>query len=218
MTQANQTNQTDFVEALICDLEPVRRARPWSHAMFIWCGLSWCLVGGVILTIGPLREGITGELLASPRLALELAIGIIAGIAAIAAGLELGVPGSPATPRLSSAPLLLFAAWVLIILFEFVNPIGEPPSSAMRAHCFLQTMLVSLPSATMALYLLQGRILFDTGRAGLLVGTAAAAVPALWMELSCMNEPMHALQFHLSPILLIGAITALIAHRLLARP
>jgi hypothetical protein len=211
-------SQMEFVEALVDDLEPVRRAGSWSHAMFIWCGLSWCLVAGVILTIGPLREGIAGELLASPRLALELAIGIMAGIASIAAGLELGVPGSPAPPRLWSAPLVLFAAWVAIILFESIYPIGQAPPNAMRAHCFLQTMLVSLPSATVAFYLLHGRILFRAGRAGLLAGTAAAAAPALWMELSCMTAPMHALQFHLSPILLVGVVTAFLAHRLLLRP
>jgi hypothetical protein len=210
-------SQREFIEALAADLEPVRGARPWSHAMFIWCGFSWCLVGAVVLSIGPLREGILDELLASPRLALELAIGIMAGIAAIAAGLELGVPGSPAPPRLWSPPVLLFTAWVAVILFEWIYPIGLAPSTSMRGHCFLQTMLVSLPSATVALYLLHGRILFKAGRAGLLAGTAAAAIPALWMEFSCMTEPMHALQFHLSPILLIGVVTAFLAHRLFAR-
>ena len=210
-------SRTDFVDALVQDLEPIRRARPWAQALFVWCGFSWFLVAVVILTIGPLRPGIVAEVLASPRLTFELAIGLFAGIAAIAGGLELGVPGSPAPPRLWSAPLLLFAAWVLVILFEWIHPGSAPASTAMRAHCFLQTMLVSLPPATAALYLLHGRILFDTGRAGLLAGSAAAAIPALWMELSCMTEPMHALQFHLSPILLVGGVTALLAHWFLAR-
>ncbi len=210
-------SQTDFLDALVKDLEPIQRTRSWSQAMIIWCVFSFGLVGAVILTIGPLRADILDELLASPRLFLELAIGIMAGMAAIAAGLEVGVPGSPAPSRLWSAPVLLFTAWVIVILIGLALPAAGHPSKAMRAHCFLQTMLVSLPSATMALYLLHGRILFKHGRAGWLAGTAAAALPALWMDLSCMTAPMHALQFHLSPILLIGAITAFLASRLLVR-
>jgi hypothetical protein len=86
-------------------------------------------------------------------------------------------------------------------------------SAPMRRLCFLETMGVSLPSAAAALYLLNGRILFAPGFAGLLTGAAAAALPTLWMELACMSEPIHALKFHLSPILMIGIITAQLAYQ-----
>ena len=57
---------SDLVDALVSDLTPSRQPAPLPHAMFAWCGISWGLVGAVILTVGPLREGITTELIESP--------------------------------------------------------------------------------------------------------------------------------------------------------
>ena len=82
-------------------------------------------------------------------------------------------------------------------------------------HCFIETLLVSLPPFSVALYLLRGRILFARAGAGLLVGMAAAAIPALWMHVTCMIEPLHVLTFHLSPVLIIGLLGAIVAHRVL---
>jgi hypothetical protein len=50
-----------------------------------------------------------------------------------------------------------------------------------------------------------------------MTGAAAAAVPALWMELACRTEPAHARRFHLSPILMLGVVTALLGNRFRAR-
>ena len=102
---------------------------------------------------------------------------------------------------------------MIVVLSSLINPIDAAHCGPMRAHCFLETLLVSLPSATAALYLMHGRILFAPSLTGLMTGAAAAAVPALWMELACITEPAHALKFHLSPILMIGVITALLAYR-----
>jgi len=210
-------SQEDFLDALVENLEPVQRARPWSRVLCIWCGFSGCLIAAVILTIGPLRDGILNEFLGSPRLILELAIGMLAGVAAIVVALELGVPGTPIPRRLWRAPPVLFALWAFVILAQLVHPASSGQgSNGMRTHCFLQTLSASLPSAMLAIYLLHGRILFETRRAGCLAGMAAAALPALWMEFSCMTSPMHALKFHLSPILLVGALTALLANLLVA--
>ncbi len=208
-------SRVDFIDSLVADLKPTRRSRPWSHVMFVWCGLSWSVVGLAILANGPLREGFAHELIASPRYMLELSFGVLAGLVSIAAGLEIGVPGSPKMSRLWSPPLLLFAGWAMTIAYGLTVPIAEFATGGMRAHCFLETILVSLPPATLAVYLLHGRIVFDAGRSGLLAGVAAAAIPALWMEFACMTEPLHALKFHLSPILLIGGFTALVTHWML---
>lgn len=207
----------DFVDALVADLEPVRPTAPWLHVMLAWCLVSWIIVGGAILASGPLRAGIVSELMGSPRFALELALGFAAGLAAIWAGLELGVPGAPSGPRLWTPPLLLFGAWTLAVGYELIDPSGPPRIDGMRVHCFMETLLVSLPPYTMALFFLRGRIAYAQTRTGLLVGAAAAAIPALWMHVACRAEPTHVLSFHLPPILIIGALGALVAHRVLPR-
>lgn len=217
MHKENKMLRPDFVDALVADLDPVRPATPWLHAMLTWCLVSWVIVGSVILASGPLRTGVANELMQSPRFALELALGFGAGLAAIWAGLEFGVPGAPAGPRLWTPPLLLFGAWTLAVGYGLVHPSDPATFDGKRVHCFMETLLVSLPPYTVALYFLRGRIAYAQTRTGLLVGAAAAAIPALWMHVACRAEPTHVLSFHLPPILIIGALGALVAHRALSR-
>jgi hypothetical protein len=210
-------SRPDFVDALVADLTPVRPATPWFRAMITWCLLSWLIVGGSILAMGPLRDGIFLELMASPRFALELALGFAAGLAAIWAGLELGVPGAPSAPRLWTPPVLFFGGWVLAVSYGLIQPSTASATGGMRMHCFMQTLLVSLPPCTVALYFLRGRIVYSQYGAGLLVGAAAAAIPALWMQVACLGGPPHILMFHLSPIVIIGLLGTVVARRFLPR-
>jgi hypothetical protein len=207
----------ELVDLLVADLEPVRPAASWRRAMFAWCLVSWAIVSVAILSSGPLRDGLLGELIGSPRLAIELAFGFAAGLAAIWTGLEFGVPGAPSRPRLLAPPLLLFCGWTLAIGYGLIHPSDPTTMDGRRVHCFIETLLVSLPPFSVALYLLRGRIVFARAGAGLLVGAAAAAIPALWMHAACTTEPLHALTFHLSPILIIGVLGAILARRVLPR-
>jgi hypothetical protein len=207
----------DFIDALVSDLDPVRPAVPRLRATLSWLLVSWVLVGGAILASGPLREGVATEFMRSPRFVLELALGFAAGSAAIWAGLEFGVPGAFSARRLWTPPLLLFGAWILAVGSGLIDLRMPVTLDGMRAHCFLQTFLISLPPYTMALYFLRGRTAYSQTSAGLLVGAAAAAIPALWMHVACQAEPMHVLIFHLSPILIVGFLGALVAHRVLPR-
>jgi hypothetical protein len=205
----------DLIDALVADLEPVRPAIPWRQAMVAWWVISWVVVGAAILASGPVRDGLIGGLIGSPRFALELAFGFAAGLAAIWTGLESGVPGAPSGPRSWAPPLLLFCAWTLAIGYGLIHPNNAATMDGKRVHCFIETLLLSLPPLSVALYLLRGRILFARAGAGLLVGAAAAAIPALWMQVTCMIEPLHVLKFHLSPVFIIGLVGAILAHRTL---
>jgi hypothetical protein len=75
--------------------------------------------------------------------------------------------------------------------------------------------MISLPPYTAALYFLRGRIAYARTQAGVLVGSAAAAIPALWMYVACQAEPLHVLIFHISPILIVGLLGAVVADRTL---
>lgn len=186
--------------------------------MFAWCVISWFVVGAAILASGPVRDDLLGELIRSPRFALELTLGFAAGLAAIWTGLEFGVPGARSGPRSWAPPLLLFCCWTLAIGYGLIHPNNAATMNGKRVHCFIETLLVSLPPFSVALYLLRGRILFARAGAGLLIGMAAAAIPALWMHVACMIEPLHVLTFHLSPVLIIGLLGAIVAHRVLPSP
>ncbi len=209
--------QSDFVDALVADLESVRPARPWSRVIIAWYLMSWAMVGGVLLTTGPLRADLITESLGSPRVVLELALGFAAGLAAIWAGLDLGVPGAPSPLRLWTPPVLLFCSWTLAIAYGLVDPGGPTTMEGKRVHCFVEILIVSLPPVTLAFYLLRGRVIFAQARVGLLVGAAAGALAALWMHVVCGVEPSHVLKFHLSAIPILGGLGALLALRVLPR-
>ncbi len=184
-------------------------------AIGVWCLLSWLFVGMEILLNGPLRQGVGTEILSSPRLALELSVGLGAGWAAIAVGLEMGVPGAPRGLRRSILPVSLLLGWALLAGSDGLSSAAALAPARMRASCFVETLLVSLPPWAFGLHLLRRRAIFRTGRAGFLVGAAAAAIPAFWMQLACVTEPHHNLTAHLSPILivgLLGTVTAFQVH------
>ena len=113
---------------------------------------------------------------------------------------------------------MLFGAWILAVGSGLIGAELRTASDGDRVNCFAQTLLISLPPYTVALYLLRGRIAYSQTRAGLLAGAAAAAIPALWMHVACQAEPVHVLLFHLSPILIIGLLGAVLAHWVLRRP
>lgn len=185
--------------------------------MLIWCLISWAIVGGAILSGGPLRDGVLGELVESPRFAVELGLGFAAGLAAIWAGLELGVPGGPSAGRLWSPPAILSSAWILVVGYGLLDPSTPPGMNGKRADCFIQILQTALPSLALAIYLLRDRIAFSQSAAGLLVGSAAAAIPVLWMHIACQSGSGHVLTHHFPSILVVGGLGALLARRLLAR-
>ena len=209
--------QPDFIDALVEDLSPVRPAPGRLRTLILWGALSWAFVSAAILLSGPLREGVLDELFRSPRLALELGIGIAAGLTALAAGLELGGPGSPSPLRLWLPPLVLIGCWVLLLSYAIGNPVVEPSLTGRREHCLVETLCSALPPLALGLHLLRKRVVFSRATAGLLVGAGAAALPAVWMQLACRVDPLHGMLLHLSPMLLLAAAGAVLAHRFLPR-
>jgi hypothetical protein len=208
---------SEFLDALVADLVPTRPATPQSRVLLLWCLSSWVIVAAAILAGGPLREGFAGELMVSPRYALELGLGLGAGFAAIWAGLEIGVPGGPSPARRWCPPLILIAAWTFIVALGLFQPSTPPSMNGKRIYCFAQILLASLPPLILAIHFLRPRLAYARSSAGFLVGVAAAAIPALWMQVACRTGAAHVLSHHLFPILLSAAFGAVVAQRALSR-
>ncbi len=204
--------RSPLIDALIEDLTPVRVARSWGSAVLLWAGISWVFVTSAVLMSGPVRSGAVAALVASPRSGLKLCLGLATGFTAIWAGLEIGVPGTPNTRRLWIPPLILFSGWLGLIAYGVAHPLFEVSMLGRREHCLAQSLVLATPPYLLALWLLRERIITAHAGAGLLVGAAAAAIPALWMQLGCLYDPVHALKFHLTPILIVGLAGALIGH------
>ena len=208
----------DFVDALVQDLEPVRPASPWLRTALVWFASSWLLLGGLMFATGPLREGLWSQLASSPGFALQLGLGISASLAAIAAGLELGVPGAPSGLRLGVPVALCFAAWTCVTAMGLLDPEPVASLSANRSRCPIQIVACALPPFVFALHLVRRRALSVSIAAGALIGLGAGAVPAWWMYLTCTADAMHVMTYHLSPLPVLGVLGAATAWALRTRP
>ncbi|MEE8166264.1 MAG: NrsF family protein [Myxococcota bacterium] len=207
----------DFAEALVDDLAPVRPAIGWMRALLTWTSLAWVFVSVLVLATGPLREGAIATLAITPRYTLEFALAVLGGLAAIAAGLELGVPGHPGTIRLLLPSVALLLGWLALLGYGLLDPVIETGMLGKRALCSYQTFAFALPPLALALYALRQRALFARTATGVLVGIGAAAIPAAWMQLACLYDPLHSLLFHLIPVALAGGLGGLAAHWILPR-
>ena len=216
MNESEIRTGAGFLDGLVEDLESVRPAMPWGLAIGVWVVASGLFVGITILASGPLRAGFDADL-TSLRLQLEVALGAGSILAMIAACLEWGVPGAPARGRLLAPGLLLAMGWLSVTIFGGGLPGPTPSMLGKREHCFISGILIALPPTALALGLLRQRLMLAHAAAGSLAGAAAAALPAIAMQLACMYEPEHALRFHFPPIILIAIIGGAAGHFMLPR-
>jgi len=202
-----------FVDALVADLHPVRPASALPRSLATWLPIVIATVTGLILATGPLRPGNAGPLM-TERLWLEVTAGLLAAVALIAAGLELGVPGRPRLSRLllpAAAGVALFCAFVLAggtLLPGLEGPV--PSMAGKREHCFIEGLMIGVIPAFLLVLRLPARALSAGAPAGALLGAGAAMLPAIGMQIACMYDAEHALHFHLPPILIIGTGAALL--------
>jgi len=207
-----------FVDALVDDLVPVRPASAWSRSLLMLMPIAVGLVTVLILATGPLRPADAGSLM-TERLWVEVAVGLLASIALVSAGLEVGVPGRPGLSRLLLPAALgagLFCAFILAGSTLLPGLEGPAPSMmGKREHCFIEGLVIGAVPALLLLSRLPARALSAGAPAGALLGAGGAVLPAIGMQIACMYEAGHALRFHLSPILLIGAASALLGAWLL---
>ena len=207
-----------LISDLVGDLTPVRRPGKTGRALALWLGVSGAYSAAMVLMTGPLRAGAAAALWSAPLYALEVAVAAAAiGLLAWAA-LRTAIPAEPQWDRSLGAPLAALAAWVLLLVVGLATePALETAMLGKRDHCFWQTVIFGVPSSALLLFAARGLLPLWPRATGALAGAAAAAWPALLMQLGCMYEPGHALGYHLSAIPLLAALGALVGPRVLAR-
>ncbi len=209
--------RSEFIDLLVRDLEPVHPAPSWRSATGGWLAASWGIVGTLILATGSLHADGLAHLIEQPLVGVGVILGILTSVGAIAAGLELAVPGAPPAGRLLAVPGLLLTAWFGVLLIDWSHGSGALEQMSNAPHrllCPMQTLLFALPPLAIALVQLDRRVPIASPLAGAVVGLAAGLVPAVWMQLACVSDPLHTFTHHLSPLLLLaplGALTGAIA-------
>jgi len=204
------TARGPLIDRLSAELTPARRLRRTGQLALLWLAGAWLFTVAAGLSVAPMRPGFAEQLLASPRFAAETLLGLVAGAVAIAAGFRAGIPGAGSARRLAWGSLSLLGAWTLAYVYGLHSPSLEPSTLGARPLCFAEVMLYGAPLLLGGLLLLRRLAPLDRVWTGAIVGAAAGAVPALFMELGCMYVPAHILVFHIAPIvpvILLGAAT-----------
>ena len=140
---AEQTEQ--LIERLAAEARPVRRLRQPLHRAGLWLLAVAILIGGAIAAFADWH--VFAERAQDPRLVLEMAGTLAAGIAAIVAAFELSLPDRPR--RWLLLPLPALALWLASSgygcyrLWLTAGPSGWELGES--AHCFRFILGASLP-------------------------------------------------------------------------
>ena len=197
-----------LVDTLASALTPVRPAPKLFLLIGMWLLGSLAYVALSTWVLGPLRPGVVSQLLNHPRFLFEMLLGLVAISVLAAALFYSAIPGRLTRPMAGLA-MGLVALWLLNHVAGLFSPALEPSMLGKRPHCFTETLLYALPPMLAALYWLHRLHPLHPLRSALAAGLAAGLLPAWYMQLACMHEPVHTLSHHVLPGLLIATLAPL---------
>jgi hypothetical protein len=200
----------ELIADLSRDLQPVRRAPNTNLLATAWFGLGAVFVVSATWLAGPVRPGAFAQLLAEPRFLLETLLGAVAIFWTGLLAFRGAVPAA-LTHRFAAAGSVLMLAWLAQYVFGLADPALEPSAVGKRNFCSLEVMVYSTPLILVGLFLARRLYPLNFVRTALSLGLAAGMIPALYMQLACMYEPVHILTFHVLPGLLMALAAAAIA-------
>lgn len=203
-------NHDVLIASLSRDLAPVLPPPRINMLAMIWILLSASYVVVVTHLLGPVRSGAFEQLATEPRFLLESLLGLAAIIWTSLVAFRAAIPAA-LTKQFAAVGFVLMALWLVQYVIGLVNPALEPSMLGKRGHCYLETMVYAFPPILLGLFLVRRLYPLRYLRTAMSLSLAAGMMPALYMQLACMYEPLHILTLHILPGLttvLIGAAIA----------
>ena len=200
----------ELIESLSHDLEPVSPAPNINATAAVWVVLSAAYVVAMTHLLGPIRPGAFSQLVSEPRFLLESLLGVAAIIWISVTAFRSAIPASLGR-TFATAGFVLLSLWLAQYVIGLVNPAMEPSTLGKRGYCLFETMAYSLPPIVIGLYFIRRLYPLQFTRTAMALSLAAGMIPALYMQLACMYEPLHILGFHILPglaMVLVGALAA----------
>jgi hypothetical protein len=203
-------NRENFIAELSQNLPPVKRLPNVNLLAIVWFIVSVVYVIVVINFVGPIRPGALSQLISSPRFLLETLLGVAAIFWVSLQAFRDAVPGM-LSHRFMSGGFILMLLWLAQYVIGFISPALEPSILGKRNFCLYETMIYSLPPIYVAWYLVRRFYPLHPVRTAMSISLASGMMPALYMQLACMYEPSHILNFHIIPGLLMVFVGVSIA-------
>lgn len=200
----------ELIESLSHELEPVSPVPGINALAALWVLLSTAYVVAMTYLLGPIRPGAISQLIAEPRFLLESLLGVAAIIWISVAAFRAAIPAS-LSKSFAMIGTVLLSLWLTQYVIGLVSPALEASTLGKRGHCYFETMAYSLPPILIGLYLIRRLYPLRFTRTSMTLSLAAGMIPALYMQLACMYEPLHILGFHILPglaMVLVGAVAS----------
>jgi hypothetical protein len=206
-------------EDLILELASTPAVPPGAGAIepraLRWLALATAIALLAIVLREPLRNESLASLLAGPREALGVGMGLLAILTAGLAAFRSGVPSLTSPMRHALWPLVFGSAWIGLLTLGALSGESGATVDRTRALCWLEVFVYGAPGLWLGLVALRRLWPLHGAWSGALLGFAAGAIPALIMDLACVNEPGHSLAYHVAPGLALAAVGALLGRRVL---
>ena len=200
----------DLIANLSRDLAPVSPAPNINLLATVWILLSAVFVVAVTHLYAPIRPGAFSQLTTEPRFLLESLLGLAAIFWTGLIAFRAAIPGA-LNRKFAAIGLILMALWLAQYVIGLFNSPLDPSTLGKRDHCFIETMVYSLPPIIIGLFLIHRLYPLRFVQSAMSISLAAAMLPALYMQLACMYEPSHILAFHIFPGLVMVLAGAAIA-------
>jgi len=205
------------LHTLVDDLTATGRPAQPGRSALAWCLLAMLATAGVMAAVQPFRAGFVEQLIATPRFALESLLGIIVCFAIAHAAFALGIPDMRSPWQRARVPLVLLAIWLGLFGIAVLAPVLPPSMAGKRPLCHIEVVAYALPLSIVGLLIVRRLLPLNAASTGAWMGFAAGLIPAFWMQLACMHDPVHNITWHLVPTAVAAAAGAGLGWWLLRR-
>ena len=196
-------NQENLIQSLSYNLAPVQKAVNSDVMALLWLLASGLYVMLASYFLGPIRPNALAQLMSEPRFLIEILTGLIAITLITLVAFRAAIPGALST-RLFLLALGLLGVWLSSYLLNLVNPALEPSMLGKREHCGIEIFIYAPLPIALAFGLTRRLYPLKPWNVTVLFSLAAGLLPALYMQLACMYIPVHILQFHIVPGIIVG--------------
>ena len=201
-------NESQFLDNLANDLKPNRFWSPVTRSMLFIVFLFVSNLAVLLYEQG-FRPGFVGELSSHPRFLLELLTSFSIIICCIYFTFISFVPGFKSSPWMKYLAYASVALFGLCLYLSFQSAAPESTFAGARHNCRDEVFLYSFIGLFVFSFF-AFRSAYPTHKWGyLFMGISSAMVSGTIMQIACMYSPMHALDHHYGPALLVATIVGI---------
>ncbi len=164
-------------------------------------------------TWGGIRSNAFEQLQSHPRFLLEFSSLVLLAVFSLFFSAGLATPNSLIESNSKVAKTILITlilSSILLMLYSLIASALPTSMAGKRLYCSLEIIFYGLLTQAAIFYLiLQRRALFQKNWIAFAASLGSGLVPMIIMQIGCMYDPLHNLTYHLTPVILVGAIGAI---------